>query len=196
MIRSQADWSPIFRVPGGMSPGIRCTRAISAKRLQVFAEAMPGMRRVGILFNERYGPRPRALLETEAAAEALKLELVTLPTGFPNGVQSAFARARRENIQGVVILSDPATISQRGDLGSAAIDARLPTMFANKQYLEGRGLMSYGPDILQAFRRAASYTDRILKGAKPGELAVEQPARFELAVNLATAKLIGITIPA
>ena len=94
-----------------------------------------------------------------------------------------------------MILSDPATITHRSALGAAAIEHRLPTMFANKLYLKGGGLMSYGPDILVAFRRTAFYVDRILKGTRPGDLPVELPAKFELAINQKTAQAIGIAIP-
>lgn len=172
------------------------TSELSRKRLQVFKEAFPGLERVGALFNERtIIRRGGGLDETEAAGSLMNVKVVALPTRIPDGVAGVFAQARRDELHGVVILSDPATIAHRSELGASAIEHRLPTMFANKLYLKGGGLMSYGPDILEAFKRTAFYVDRIVKGAKPGDLPIELPAKFELAISQKTAKVIGITIP-
>ena len=95
----------------------------------------------------------------------------------------------------VVILSDGATVVHRAQLGAVALRHRLPTIFANKAYLEGGGLMSYGPDIIAVWRRAAVYVDRILKGAKPADMPIEQATKFELVISLKTAKALGLTIP-
>jgi putative ABC transport system substrate-binding protein len=98
-------------------------------------------------------------------------------------------------VHGVVIISDSATIVHRTQLATAALKSRLPTIFSNKAYLNGGGLMSYGPDIVAASHRAAYYVDRVLKGAKPGDLPIEQPTAFELVVNMKTAKALGLAIP-
>jgi len=112
-----------------------------------------------------------------------------------HAIEPAFAEAARSGARAVLIVSDSATITHRAQLGAAGLKYRLPMMFSNKAYLEGGGLMSYGPDIFEAFRHAATYVDKILKGAKPANLPVEQPERFELVINLKTAKALGLTIP-
>jgi putative ABC transport system substrate-binding protein len=123
--------------------------------------------------------RRRSLFnETEAAASKLGLTALPLDIQFPEGVEPAFAEAVRLRANAVVIISDGATIVHRAQLGSAALQHRLPTIFANKVYLEGGGLMSYGPDIIAVWRRAATYVDRILKGAKPVDIADRTAHQF------------------
>ena len=104
------------------------------------------------------------------------------------------ARAVQLHANAILIISDSSTISNRAAIGSASLAHKLPTMFSNKAYLSGGGLMSYGPDIVDTFRRSTSYVDKILKGAKPAELPVELPTRFELAINRRTANALGITV--
>lgn len=182
--------------PGGNITGYSMyTTELSRKRVDVFAEAIPGLRRIGALYNGAPTTRPASLVETEAAGPALGIEVLPLPTTIPDGIRAVFAAAGRDRLQGVVIVSDPATITHRDALGAAAIEHRMPTMFANKQYLKGGGLMSYGPDILLAFRRSAYFVDRLLKGAKAGEMPIELPIKFELVVSRKTASLIGLTLP-
>jgi putative ABC transport system substrate-binding protein len=166
---------------------------LSRKRLEVFKEAIPGLKRVGALFNV-----DRADLQsfpvTKAAGEEMGIKVVEMGIRMPEGITPAFAAAAREGVQGVVIVSDTATISHRVPLCDAALAHRMPTIFANRTYLRAGGLMSYGPDLEGAFHRAAYFVDRILKGARPADLPIEQPTRFELVVNLKTAKAIGVTI--
>ena len=119
------------------------------------------------------------------------LTALPLDIQFPEGVEPAFAEAVRLRANAVVIISDGATIVHRAQLGSAALQHRLPTIFANKVYLEGGGLMSYGPDIVAVWRRAATYVDRIPKGVKPADMPIEQPTNFELVINLNTAAAWG-----
>jgi putative ABC transport system substrate-binding protein len=153
------------------------------------------MTRVAAAFNT-LNPGTRSLFkETEAAATKLGLKVLPLDIHFPDGVERAFAEAVRLRASAVVIISDGATIVHRAQLGSAALQHHLPTIFANKIYLEGGGLMSYGPDIIEVWRHAATYVDRILKGAKPADMPIEQPTKFELVINLKTAKALGLTIP-
>jgi putative ABC transport system substrate-binding protein len=121
------------------------------------------------------------------------LKVLPLDIHFPDGVERAFAEAVRLRASAVVIISDGATIVHRAQLGSAALQHHLPTIFANKTYLEGGGLMS--PDIIEVWRRAATYVNKILKGAKPADMPIEQPTKFELVINLKTAKALGLTIP-
>ena len=182
--------------PGGNITGLSVfARELSRKRLEILKEAIPGMTRVAAAFNT-LNPGTRSLFkETEAAAAKLGLKALPLDIHFPDGVEAAFAEAVRLRASAVVIISDGATIVHRAQLGSAALQHRLPTIFANKTYLEGGGLMSYGPDIIEVWRRAATYVDRILKGAKPADMPIEQPSKFELVMNLKTAKALGLTIP-
>jgi putative ABC transport system substrate-binding protein len=181
--------------PGGTITGLSVIAPeLSRKRLDMFKEAFPGLQRVGALHNETVSMRLQ-LQESAAAGNALGMTIVPLPLPFPGGIEEGFAKAVRQKFQGIVILSDTATITYRAQLGAAALAHRLPTMFANKLYLTGGGLMSYGPDILATIRRSAYYVDRILKGAKPADLPIELPTKFELAINLKTAKALGLTIP-
>jgi putative ABC transport system substrate-binding protein len=185
-----------FTQPGGNVTGLsQFTRELSRKRLEVFKEAIPDLKRVGAVFNAKNPSTMPQFLETATAGNTLGLTLVPFDIHFAEGIEPAFAEAVRQKVQGVVIISDSATIAHRTELGSAALKAQLPTMFANKAYLQGGGLMSYGPDIVAAFHHAAYYVDKILKGAKPANLPVEQPTQFELVINLKTAKALGITIP-
>jgi putative ABC transport system substrate-binding protein len=182
--------------PGGNITGLSVfARELSGKRLEILKEAIPGMTRVAAAFNT-LNPGTRSLFkETEVAAAKLGLTALPLDIQFPEGVEPAFAEAVRLKASAVVIISDQATIAHRAELGSAALQHRLPTIFANKVYLEGGGLMSYGPDIIELWRHAAAYVDRILKGAKPADMPIEQPTRFELVINLKTAAALGLAIP-
>ena len=185
-----------FSRPGANITGLSVfARELSGKRLEILKEAIPRMTRVAAAFNT-LNPGTRSLFkETEAAATKLGLKVLPLDIHFPDGVERAFAEGVRLRASAVVIISDGATIVHRAQLGSAALQHHLPTIFANKTYLEGGGLMSYGPDIIEVWRRAATYVDRILKGAKPAEMPIEQPTKFELVINLKTAKALGLTIP-
>jgi ABC-type uncharacterized transport system substrate-binding protein len=185
-----------FFRPGANITGLSVfARELSGKRLEILKEAIPGMTRVAAAFNT-LNPGIRSLFkETEAAATKLGLKVLPLDIHFPDGVERAFAEAVRLRASAVVIISDGATIVHRAQLGSAALQHHLPTIFANKTYLEGGGLMSYGPDIIEVWRRAATYVDRILKGAKPADMPIEQPTKFELVISLKTAKALGLTIP-
>jgi putative ABC transport system substrate-binding protein len=185
-----------FSRPGANITGLSVfARELSGKRLEILKEAIPGMTRVAAAFNT-LNPGTRSLFkETEAAATKLGLKVLPLDIHFPDGVERAFAEAVRLRASAVVIISDGATIVHRAQLGSAALQHHLPTIFANKTYLDGGGLMSYGPDIIEVWRHAATYVDRILKGAKPADMPIEQPTKFELVINLKTAKALSLTIP-
>jgi len=185
-----------FTRPGGNVTGLSLfTRELSRKRLEIFKEAVPGLERVGAMFNAQNPATMPQFRETATAGDTLGLKLMPFDIRFPEGIEPAFAAAVRQKVQGVLIISDSETIAHRTQLGSAALKANLPTMFANKAYLQGGGLMSYGPDIVAMFHRAAYYVDKILKGAKPADLPVEQPTKIELVINLKAAKELGLTIP-
>lgn len=182
--------------PGGNVTGRSLfTRELSEKRLEILREVVPGSALVAAIFNADNPATLAQFAETQAAATRLGMKATPLDIKFPEGIEPAFADAARRNAGAVIVISDSATIGNRGQLGSAGLKYKLPTMFANRAYLSGGGLMSYGPSIPEAFHDAARYVDRILKGAKPGTLPVEQPRGFELAINLKTAKALGLVLP-
>jgi putative ABC transport system substrate-binding protein len=182
--------------PGGNVTG-RSVYApeLTLKRIELLKDTLPGLALVGVLRNVQNTGGLRQLREAEKAGEALGVGIAPLDTRIPEGLEDAMARAARAGAGAVLIISDSSTISHRAQIGAAALRQRLSTMFANKAYLTGGGLMSYGPDIVDGFRLSAVYVDKILKGAKPADLPVEQPPKFEFAVNLKTAKALGIDIP-
>lgn len=185
-----------FARPGGNVTGFSVlNRELSRKRLDVLSEAIPGLKRVGALFNGSNPAAPPQFKETQATAERLGMQAIPLEVHFPDGIEPAFAEGARVGVGAVIIISDSATINHRNQLGAAALKYRLPTIFANRDYLQGGGLMSYGPNLADNFRNAATYVDRILKGANPAVMPVEQPTKFELVINLKTAKALGLTIP-
>jgi putative tryptophan/tyrosine transport system substrate-binding protein len=181
--------------PGGNVTG-RSVYApeLTPKRIELLKEAVPSLSRVGVLWNARNPAGPAQLHEAEAAGRVLDIAIDSLEVRIPDDLDTAMARAASSGAGAVLILSDSATISHRSQIAAAAQRNRLPTMFANKAYLEGGGMMSYGPDIADSFRLTAMYVDKILKGARPGDLPVEQPTRFELAVNLKAARALGLQI--
>ena len=185
-----------FARPGGNITGFSVlNRELSGKRVEVIKEAIPALKRVAALYNASNPAAPPQFKETQAAAERLALQAFPLEVHFPDGIETAFAEAARIGAGAVIIISDSATINNRSQLGAAALKYHLPTIFANKDYLQGGGLMSYGPNLANNFRNAAGYVDRILKGANPAVMPVEQPTKFELVINLKTANALGLTIP-
>lgn len=185
-----------FARPGGNITGRSLfTRELSEKRIEIIREAVPGLVRVAALFNGSNPATPPQFRETQAAANRLGMSAVPLEIKFPEGIEPAFAEAARAGAGAVIIIYDAATIGHRSQLGDAGLKYKLPTIFSNRAYLVGGGLMSYGPNIVDSFHDAANYVDRILKGAKPGDLPIEQPRKFELVINLRTAKALGLSIP-
>jgi len=185
-----------FARPGGNVTGRSLfTRELSEKRLETVRQAIPGLTRVAAVFNGENPATPPQFRETQAAAERLGIQAIPFEIRFPDGIEPAFAEAARAGVGAVLIISDSATIGHRSQLGAAGLKYKLPTMFANRAYLQGGGLMSYGPNIVDAFHDAATYVDKILRGSRPGDLPVQQPARFELVINMKTATVLGLTIP-
>jgi putative ABC transport system substrate-binding protein len=169
---------------------------LSGKRLALLREVIPGLSRVAFLWN----PDLRGALfdykETEGAARSLGLQLQSIEVSRAEDVDRAFSAITKERAQALVLPgANPVGFSNRGQIASFAQRNRLPSMFGQKEYVDAGGLMSYGPSTTDMFRRAAIYVDKILKGAKPADLPVEQPTRFEFVVNLKTAKALGLTIP-
>ncbi len=182
--------------PGRNITGVgNLSRDLSGKVLELLVQVVPGISRVAALRNPLNPSSALHLKETEAAARALGLELQLVEARAPEDLEGAFATIRRGRAGGIVVLTDAMFIGQRHRIGDLATRSRLPTVFARRENTEGGGLMSYGPSLSDQFRRAATYVDKILKGAKPGDLPVEQPTKFELVINLKTAKALGLTIP-
>ena len=182
--------------PGGNVTGLSVlNRELAGKRLEVVREAVPGLRRIGALFNGSNPAMPPQFAEVQAAAQRFGLQAVPLDVGFPAGIEPAFAEAVRAGLGAVMVLSDSSTIAHRAELSAAAGRHRMPTIFSNRDYIRAGGLMSYGPNLAENFRRAAAYVDKILKGADPALMPVEQPTRFELVVNRGTARALGLVLP-
>jgi len=182
--------------PGGNITGFS-TQApeLSQKRLELLREAFPKVSRVAVLWNPEAPAPVLAFKETQAAAKVLGLQLQSLQVRSPDGFESAFSAMRRERAGALQVLSDLLTQTYRARIVALAANSRLPAVYQDSQWVKDGGLMSYGPDLLDLYRRAATYVDKILKGAKPADLPVEQPMKFELVINLKTAKQIGLTIP-
>ena len=185
--------------PGGNITGLATlSRDLSGKRLELLTEAVPRLSRVGVLWNadEQTGSRGVYFKEYETAARALKIELQSLEVRGPNpDLQGAFQTAAKGRAGGLITITSAPLFLQRKRIADLAIKNRLPSMYQGSAWVEAGGLMSYSADDLEAFRRAATYVDKILKGTKPADLPVEQPTKFELLINLKTAKALGLTIP-
>jgi putative ABC transport system substrate-binding protein len=182
--------------PGGNVTGLTAlARELSGKRLELLKEAVPGLSRVAVLWNAANPDKARDLEEMQVAAGALGLQLQSLEVRGPNDFESAFRATNSKRVGALFTLTDSLTITQQSRIVDLATKRGLPTLFQTRDFVDAGGLISYGPNDADLYRRAATYVDKILKGAKPGELPVEQPMRFELVINLKTAKKIGLTIP-
>jgi putative tryptophan/tyrosine transport system substrate-binding protein len=181
--------------PGGNITGLS-SRApeLSGKRLELLKEAVPHFSRVAALWH-RDAPVGSYLQETQAAAQALGLQLQALAVRSPDEFDQAFAEMTRAHADALVLIPSALFFSHRTQLGTLAMQHRLPTMFLEREFVEAGGLMAYGPSLADLSRRAATYVHKILQGAKPADLPVEQPTKFELIINLKTAKELGLTIP-
>ena len=182
--------------PGGNVTGLTVMVSdLSGKRLEILKETLPKMIRVGVLWTPREVEAKRGFAETEAAAKAFSLKIHSAQVNTRSDFERAFAEISKAHVDGLdVILSPLATLNSK-HIVELATKYRLPGMYATRQFAEEGGLMAYGPLIGDLYRRAATYVDKILKGAKPEDLPVEQPTKFEFIINLKTAKQIGLTIP-
>jgi putative ABC transport system substrate-binding protein len=168
---------------------------ISGKQLELLKEIVPGLSRVAYLGNSTEPGNAQALRETETAARAFAVQLQYLDVLAPKDIEPAFRAASKGRAHAVLVLTSPVVSSQRMQVVDFAVKNRLPAIYHRRQFVEDGGLMSYGASQTDLDRRAATYVDKILKGAKPTDLPVEQPTKFELVVNLKAAKQIGLTIP-
>jgi putative ABC transport system substrate-binding protein len=180
--------------PGGNATGLSNQETESAgKRLELLREVVPSLRRLAILANIGNPSSVGELGKAKAAAGTLGLEAVTMEIGRAEDIASAF-EALRGRVDARYVCSEPLVLTNRIRINILAAAARLPTMYALREYVEAGGLISYGANMPDLFRRAGDYVDKILRGTKPGDIPVEQPTKFDLVINLATAKALGLTI--
>jgi putative ABC transport system substrate-binding protein len=183
--------------PGGNVTGFSSQSTdLTAKRLELMKEALPGVSRVAVLWNSANPTMVRSLRDARAAAATLGLAIQSLEVrGDPGEFERAFSAVSKQRPDALLVVLDALTILHRTRVVELAKLHRLPTMAEGRVYVDAGALMSYGQNPLDPFRRAALYVDKILKGAKPADLPVQQPTRFELVFNLKTAKALGLTIP-
>jgi putative ABC transport system substrate-binding protein len=182
--------------PGGNVTGLSYfNEAIVAKRLQLLKELVPGLAQVAVLRNPSIAVHAIFWQETEVAARTLGVALQPLNIRGPDDFEGAFAAATQGNAQALIALDDALTIAHRPRIVGLAATSRLPAMYGLREFPDDGGLISYGPSFADLFRRAATYVDKILKGAKPADLPVEQPTKFELVINRKTANALGLTVP-
>jgi putative ABC transport system substrate-binding protein len=182
--------------PGGNITGItEMAPQLSGKRLQLLKETVPGLARVAVFWNPpnpAYGP---ILKDLEAAARTMGVELQRLEVRVPEDFEGAFEAATRQRAGALVVPGDPLVTNRPRMVADLALKYRVPMLVENKEMAEAGSLLSLGPNIVDSYRRSATHVDKILKGAKPGDLPMEQPTKFDLFVNLKTARALGLTIP-
>jgi putative ABC transport system substrate-binding protein len=180
--------------PGGNITGFASLgEGIQAKRVQLFTEAFPHLSRVAVLHDPTV---PASVLaETQSAAFSFGLELLVFPTRTPDDLEHAFAAASDARADGLTTTGGPLHAQFRKRMAGLALEHRLPTIFGDRDYAVDGGLLAFGPNVPDIFRRSASYVDRVLKGANPGELPIQQPTTFDFVINLSTAHALGLTIP-
>jgi len=183
--------------PGGNVTGVSgyAGLEIVAKQLELLKETVPKVRSVAILSNPTNAYHQLAIREVNVQARSLGVQLQLLEARGPDEFDGAFAAMANERVGALLVLSDATLNSHRTQLADLAARSRLPAAFGVRESVEAGGLMSYGPSFLDLFRRSATFVDKILKGAKPADLPVEQPVKFELVINLRTAKALGLEVP-
>ncbi len=183
--------------PGGNVTGLTLTPSfgLSGKQLELLHEAFPKLRQVAVLANPANPPTAGFLRETELVARSLGVQLRVLEVRDPDELDGAFSTIKKAHARALLVIADPLMADQRSRIVAFAASSRLPATYPYRAFADAGGLMSYGANLDDLFRRAATYVDKILKGAKPSDLPVERPMRFELVINLKTAKALGLTIP-
>lgn len=182
--------------PGGNVTGLsNLAGDMGAKHLEMLLAIAPGLSRVAVLVNPANPAHAQIVKTIQAAAQKAGIKTITLNAQTPAEIDSALAAAAREQAGAVIVGLDPLFIQQVHQIASAASSYRLPSIFPNREYAEAGGLMSYGQNQAEIYRRAAEYVEKIFKGAKPAELPVEQPTKLELLINRKTAKALGLAIP-
>jgi putative ABC transport system substrate-binding protein len=182
--------------PGGNITGLSSVAPeMSGKQLELLKEVVPRLSRVAFLGNSTEPGNAQALREIQAAARSFKVQLQHLDVRRPEDIDTAIRAASRDRAHAILVLTSPVTGAHRGRVTALAAEHRLPTIYHRRQFVEDGGLMSYGVNQEDLDRRAAMYVDKILKGAKPADLPVEEPTKIELVINLRTARALGLTIP-
>jgi putative ABC transport system substrate-binding protein len=182
--------------PGGNVTGLSDFNAgVVTKRLEILREVVPAASRVAVLWNPANPTNPLQLNLTRTAAGALGVTLLSLEATGPADIERAFAGLARERPDALLVVGDPMLGSHRKLIVDLAIRHRLASIFSSRQHVDAGGLLSYGTSFADLYRRAATYVDKILRGARPADLPVEQPTTFELVVNLRTARALGVTVP-
>jgi putative ABC transport system substrate-binding protein len=182
--------------PGGNITGTTSLSAdMSVKQLQILQEVVSRTSRIAVMWNPDNPWHPATLKALHGESRALGVQVHTLPVRRPEELDDAFEAMTKERAQAVLILADPMTFFHRRRLADLAIKHRLPLMGGLREYTEAGGLMSYWADESEQHRNVARYVDKILKGAKPGDLAIEQPSKYELVINLKTASALSLTMP-
>jgi putative ABC transport system substrate-binding protein len=181
--------------PDGNVTGLSVQQVDAAgKRLGLLREVVPGLRRLAIMANIANPGAALEMGEAQAAARTLGLEVTTIEIRRGEDIAPGFDTLKGQ-AEALYVCTDPLVLTNRARIQTSAMGARLPTVYNSREYVETGGLMSYGPNFLDQWRRTAEIVDKILRGAKPGDIPVEQPTKFDLVLNLTTAKVLGLTIP-
>jgi ABC-type uncharacterized transport system substrate-binding protein len=182
--------------PGGNVTGLSLMSAdLVGKRLELLNELLPGLSRIAVLWNANHPFSAFVFKETVRAAQTMRIDVQSLEVRSPDDIDSALITATRQNASALIAVEDPLTTDYRQQIADFAVENRLPAIYGLRMFVDAGGLLSYGADLADLYRRAAGYVDKILRGAKPSELPVEQPTKFELVINLKTAMVLSLTIP-
>jgi putative tryptophan/tyrosine transport system substrate-binding protein len=182
--------------PGGNVTGLSAQSSDTAsKRIEILREIIPSLRRIAVIGNAAYAASVEEMREVQAVASRLGLQVDRLEIRRAEDIAPAFERLVETGAQALYVCTDALANANRVRINILALGARLPTMHGLREYVDPAGLISYGPSIRDLFRRTAEYVDKILRGAKPGDIPVEQPTKFELVINLTVAKALGLTVP-
>jgi len=182
--------------PGGNLTGVTCINSdLSSKRVELIKETVPSLSQLGVVLNPGDERMAAELRETELAAKATSIVVHPLVVVKPGDIETALLKAAAGGMTGVVVVFDSMTFFHRTRLADLAIRSRVATMFNFRQYVDAGGLISYGPNLPDMYHQSARHIQKILEGEAPGDIPMEQPTRFELVINLKTAKALGITIP-
>jgi len=182
--------------PGGNITGLsNLIGDLSAKHFEMLRSIVPKVSRMAILVNPTNSGHATILKTVQTAAQKSSVKILSVQARIPQEIESAFSTMTKHNAQGVIVANDLFLNQQRRQIAELAAKNRLPSVAAVREYADDGGLMSYGPKFVENYRRAATYVDKIIKGAKPSDLPVEQPTKFELVINRKTAKTLGLTIP-
>jgi putative ABC transport system substrate-binding protein len=182
--------------PGGNVTGItNLSRELARKRLELLKEGVPKLARVAVLYETGGAATLIELKEVQTAARALKLTIQSWEVRAADGFEKVFAALSKQRPDGLYVISGPLMFDNQKRIAGLALKSRLPSMYSTREAVDAGGLLYYGADTADSYRRVATYVDKILKGVKPADLPVEQPTKFELVINLKTSKQIGLTIP-